>query len=37
MFLTPRVGSGNLRFTIATNYGFNEDGVEGDASLPTGQ
>lgn len=37
MFLTPRAGSGNVRFAIATNYRHNEDIIEGDAPLPTGQ
>lgn len=37
MFLTPRAGSGNVRFAIATNYRHNEDILEGTTALPTNQ
>lgn len=37
LFLTPRANSGNVRFAVATNYGYNEDIIEGDAALPSNQ
>ncbi|MCA9241773.1 MAG: alginate lyase family protein, partial [Planctomycetales bacterium] len=37
LFLTPRAASGNVRLSIATNYYYNQDIVEGTAPLPTGQ
>ncbi|HEX7867263.1 MAG TPA: LamG-like jellyroll fold domain-containing protein [Variovorax sp.] len=37
MMLTVRNGSGLPRFAIATEHGYNEQGIEGSAALPTGR
>lgn len=36
MFLTPRSGDGNLRFSITNNGGGAEQRIDGTAPLPTG-
>ncbi|SDP22579.1 Alginate lyase [Rhodoferax sp. OV413] len=37
MFLTPRNGSGVVRYAIATVHAYNEQVIDGSAALPTGQ
>ncbi len=37
MFLTPKGGSGKVRYAVSTVYGYNEQVIDGDAALPTGQ
>ena len=37
MYLTPRSNSGVVRYSIGTNYGYNEQPITGTAALPTGQ
>ena len=37
MFLTPRGSNGLPRFAVSTVYGYNEQGVDGNAPFPTGR
>jgi hypothetical protein len=37
MMLTPRTSGGVVRFGITTDYGIGEQGIVGNAALPTGQ
>ncbi|WP_405048613.1 LamG-like jellyroll fold domain-containing protein [Rhodoferax ferrireducens] len=37
MFLTPRNGSGVVRYAISTVHAYNEQVIDGSTALPTGQ
>jgi hypothetical protein len=37
MMLTPRAGSGNVRFAVTLNTGVGEQSIEGAGALPTGR
>jgi hypothetical protein len=37
IFLTPNNGGGKVRFAVSTVYGYNEQVIDGNAALPTGQ
>jgi hypothetical protein len=37
MMLTPRSDAGTVRYAISTVHGYNEQAIDGNAALPTGQ